>query len=191
MKFQSVHALAALVAGSVVTALPNGKHDLNKRATAELIDLDGNPRQAYMYKQVTDTQDCSGDVDCSLDKKVQTYTIQAKVEDSLGGWVEDSGTVEFYYTSDFAGTSCNGQSDKVCMWARIAHTGWNVRADGDPYYVWLPNEDQGHGVVCGYGDECQSKGNEDWGSMSQGEALWTAVSNKGGPQEYVWSGTWE
>jgi hypothetical protein len=134
MKFQSVHALAALVAGSVVTALPNGKHDLNKRATAELIDLDGNPRQAYMYKQVTvsvvldrlgtyaqqrlthvqDTQDCSGDVDCSLDKKVQTYTIQAKVEDPLGGWVEDSGTVEFYYTSDFAGTSCNGQSDKVC-----------------------------------------------------------------------------
>ena len=60
-------------------------------------------------------------------------------------------------------------------------------AVGDPYYMWAPNEgDLGHGYVCAHDDECQEKGAQWWGYMSKGDKLWEAVSNKGGPQDFVW-----
>lgn len=57
---------------------------------------------------------------------------------------------------------------------------------GEPYYIWLPNIEAGNDMVCAHDDECQVKENEEWGYMSEGPRLWSAVSNKGGPQEFVW-----
>jgi hypothetical protein len=57
---------------------------------------------------------------------------------------------------------------------------------GEAEFIWSPNSKEGHGYVCAYDDECWSKGDQWWGHMSKDDALWEAVSNKGGPQDYVW-----
>lgn len=55
-------------------------------------------------------------------------------------------------------------------------------------FIWSPNEDEndGHGYVCAFDDDCLFDQNPWWGRMSKGPGLWEAVSNKGGPQPFVW-----
>lgn len=57
---------------------------------------------------------------------------------------------------------------------------------GDQGYIWSPNDSEGHANICAYDDECTGKGDQKWGDMSDGDKLWEAVSNKGGPRPYVW-----
>lgn len=46
--------------------------------------------------------------------------------------------------------------------------------DGDEYWIYSPNENLGHGAVCGYGDACGSVGDE-W---------WAPGTHPGGPSNY-------
>ncbi|KAL2208209.1 hypothetical protein CC79DRAFT_1333997 [Sarocladium strictum] len=45
----------------------------------------------------------------------------------------------------------------------------------------------GHGYLGAFNDECHHPDADGWwGSQSKGDALWNSVSNRGGPQPYVW-----
>lgn len=83
----------------------------------------------------------------------------------------------------------------------LFHSGYEVQAyrhrqdsdpesgdpEGDPLYIWAPNSgNTGHGYICAHDDECGSEGDQWWGRKSEGDALWDAEENKGGPQDYVW-----
>ncbi|KAL2206851.1 hypothetical protein CC79DRAFT_1335140 [Sarocladium strictum] len=207
MKFQSLVTLAAMVAP--IAAAPQGAdraHDrINLKETTAMRLGDGSPRQAYLYKQISSPVQCggSGQTCGSSFTDMESFAVSATFGVTLGFLSPSLGVSWTYGTSTTA--SCNGGADKtastVCVWERIAHTGWEVQdwshrsgqppekgslVEKDPYYVWTPNTNKGHGMVCAHDDECQSVGDEWWGYMSKGDRLWSAVSNKGGPQDFVW-----
>ncbi|KAL2211273.1 hypothetical protein CC79DRAFT_1377871 [Sarocladium strictum] len=204
MKFEASSILAALYATAALAAPQVNMPIREKKTSLELVG-DGSPRQAYLYKQVTDPHSCGeSDKTCSIGKSEGESLTVGVTGGITSPWFNAGFSVSKSYTTGQT-ASCNAGGDEfdahtVCVWARIAHTGYEVQAwkhwpdrdptdgekSGDPDFMWSPNSNKGHGFVCAHDDECQSLGDEWWGEMSKGDKLWEAVSNKGGPQDFVW-----
>lgn len=209
MKFQVSSFLAVLHATAALAAPQVNLNPQAKETTLLPLGDDGYPRQAYLYKQVTDPISCGATGrKCSIGK-TETKSVTVGVSGGITTpWTNVGLSIsQTYATGQTANCDSSGEegvvenAHTVCVWARIAHTGVKVQAwkhwpnveaekgdkDGEPDWMWSPNSKDGHGFVCAHDDECQSVDDEWWGYMSEGDNLWNAVSNKGGPQDFVWA----
>ncbi|PLN78462.1 hypothetical protein BDW42DRAFT_143501 [Aspergillus taichungensis] len=181
------HRARDFALGEVVTnATTEAVHGLQSREEDPCspdhdgIDLrgDGNPKQRYLHKQISENIDCTNVKSCTVGRtESESYSIGFSSSLTGGGWITGGFDVSKSWSTGNT-YSCSGEEgDEVCIWYKTAHTAYEVHREGymdcfmttcgarcpeADYTLTSPNErNSGGGYYCVIGT-CRSKGEQYW-----------------------------
>ncbi|KAG5747388.1 hypothetical protein H9Q70_009931 [Fusarium xylarioides] len=136
---------------------------------------DGNPRQHYLHKQLSEPIVCGPSPGCSVGRTdSESFTISGTINPGRDKWWGSFGfSVTKAWTTGNSYT-CNGnQNETVCIWYKTAQTTFVVKehkkAPGESQWtesihdVSAPNKNnKGGNYYCVIGHGCKAKGDSWW-----------------------------